>query len=64
VVSNLIPESEIDQLQVITGGIEAQYGDVTGGIISITTKGPSNAFSGGVEVETSALNRSLQPKPL
>jgi hypothetical protein len=45
---NLIPESEIDQLQVITGGIEAQYGDVTGGIISITTKGPSNKFSGGV----------------
>ncbi|MCB9273706.1 MAG: TonB-dependent receptor [Lewinellaceae bacterium] len=50
---NLIPESEIDQLQVITGGIEAQYGDVTGGIISITTKGPSSQFSGGVEVETS-----------
>ena len=50
---NLIPESEIDQLQVITGGIEAQYGDVTGGIISITTKGPSNKFTGGVEVESS-----------
>jgi len=50
---NLIPESEIDQLQVITGGIEAQYGDVTGGIISITTKGPSKNFSGGVEMETS-----------
>ncbi len=50
---SLIPESEIDQLQVITGGIEAQYGDVTGGIISITTKGPSSQFSGGVEVETS-----------
>ncbi len=53
VQGNLIPESEIDQLQVITGGVEAQYGDVTGGIISITTKGPSNVFSGGVEVETS-----------
>ncbi len=49
----LIPESEIDQLQVITGGIEAQYGDVTGGIISITTKGPSNKLSGGIELETS-----------
>ncbi|MCB9286658.1 MAG: TonB-dependent receptor [Lewinellaceae bacterium] len=55
---NLIPESEIDQLQVITGGIEAQYGDVTGGIISITTKGPSSKFSGGVEAETS---RYLDP---
>lgn len=53
VSGNLIPQSEIDQLQVITGGIEAQYGDVTGGIISITTKGPSQKFSGGFEVETS-----------
>jgi len=53
VQGNLIPESEIDQLQVITGGVEAQYGDVTGGVISITTKGPSNRFTGGVELETS-----------
>ena len=55
VSANLIPQTEIDQLQVITGGIEAKYGDVTGGIISITTKGPSNTFSGGLEVETSEL---------
>lgn len=53
VQGNLIPESEIDQLQVITGGVEALYGDVTGGIISITTKGPSDKFSGGIEAETS-----------
>ena len=51
--NSLIPQSEIDQLQVITGGIEAQYGDVTGGIISITTKGPSARYTGGLEVETS-----------
>lgn len=51
---NLIQESEIDQLQVITGGVEAQYGDVTGGIISITTKGPASKFSGGIEAETSS----------
>ncbi|MEO1625178.1 MAG: TonB-dependent receptor plug domain-containing protein, partial [Bacteroidota bacterium] len=51
--ANLIPQSEIDQLQIITGGIEAQYGDVTGGIISITTKGPSSSFGGAFEVETS-----------
>ncbi len=53
VQGNFIPETEIDQMQVITGGVEAQYGDVTGGIISITTKGPSNRFSSGVEMETS-----------
>ena len=51
--ARLIPESEIEQLQVITGGVEAQYGDVTGGIISITTKGPSSSFSGNVELESS-----------
>ncbi len=50
---NLLPESEIDQLQVITGGVDASYGDVTGGVISITTKGPSSRFAGGLELETS-----------
>lgn len=53
VSGSLIPESEIEQLQVITGGIGARYGDVTGGIISITTKGPSQRFSGSVDLETS-----------
>ena len=49
----LPPSQEIDQLQVITGGIEAQYGDATGGVIAIQTKGPSAKYSGGVELETS-----------
>lgn len=49
----MIPQTEIEQLQVLTGGISAKYGDVTGGIISITTKGPSDKFSGGLELETS-----------
>jgi hypothetical protein len=48
-----IPQSEVEQMQVITGGIEAKYGDVTGGIISLTSKGPSSSYSGGLEVETS-----------
>jgi outer membrane receptor protein involved in Fe transport len=48
-----VPSSDIDQLQVITGGMEAKYGDVTGGVISVTTKGPANKFTGGFEVETS-----------
>ncbi len=51
--ASMIPQSEIEQLQIITGGIEAKYGDVTGGVISATSKGPSNRFSGGVELETS-----------
>jgi hypothetical protein len=49
----LVPQFEIEQMQVITGGIEAMYGDVSGGVISITTKGPAQRFGGGAEVETS-----------
>lgn len=52
---NVVLESEVDQLQVITGGVEAQYGDVSGGVISITTKGTASEFSGGVEIESSNL---------
>ncbi len=52
-VSGLIPESEIEQMQVLTGGLPASYGDVTGGVISITSKGPSAQFSGGIELESS-----------
>lgn len=51
--ANMVPQSEIDQMQVITGGVAAQYGDVTGGVISVTTKGPSSKVTGGFEVETS-----------
>ena len=51
--SNLIPVNEIEQLEVITGGLQARYGDVIGGVTNITTKGPASKFSGGIEVETS-----------
>ena len=51
----LVPETEIDQIQVVTGGVEAKYGDLSGGIISITTKGPSSTFSGYAEAESSNL---------
>ncbi len=36
---NGIPAIAIDQMQVITGGIPAKYGDATGGVVIITTKG-------------------------
>ncbi len=53
--SGTIPQSEVDQLQLVTGGIEAKYGDVSGGVISLTSKGPSQKFAAGVEAETSTL---------
>lgn len=52
-VIGLIPQSEIEQMQVITGGLEARYGDATGGLVSMTSKGPSQKTSFGVELETS-----------
>jgi outer membrane receptor protein involved in Fe transport len=53
--STALPKGSIEQLSVITGGIPAQYGDVTGGIVSVTTKGPSKNFSGGLEAYSSRL---------
>jgi len=50
-----IPQSGIEQITVVTGGVPAQYGDATGGIINITTRGPSNEFFGGIEFVTSEL---------
>ena len=46
---------EIEQIKVVTGGVPAQYGDATGGVISVTTKGPSNKFFGQLEFESSDL---------
>ncbi len=50
-----VPQGGIEQITVITGGVPAQYGDATGGIISVTTKGPSQRFFGGVEYVTSQI---------
>jgi outer membrane receptor protein involved in Fe transport len=50
-----VPTSGIEQITVITGGVPAKYGDATGGIISVTTKGPSSRLAGGLEYETSSL---------
>ena len=48
-----LPKSAIEEVQVITGGVPANYGDVTGGLVNITTRGPSREFFGGVEYLTS-----------
>lgn len=48
-----VPQTEVEQLEIMTGGISAAYGDATGGVISITTKGPSENFTGNFEIENS-----------
>ncbi|MEI6883620.1 MAG: TonB-dependent receptor [Bacteroidota bacterium] len=51
--SNALPQSAIEQVEVILGGTPAAYGDATGGIISVTTRGPSKDFNGGIDMQTS-----------
>lgn len=48
-----VPQSSIQEINTITGGIPAEYGDLVGGVVSITTKGPSAKFAGGLEGITS-----------
>jgi Carboxypeptidase regulatory-like domain/TonB-dependent Receptor Plug Domain len=51
--SSLPPAQDVEQLEIITGGLAAIYGDASGGIISVTTKSGSSKFAGGLEVESS-----------
>lgn len=50
-----LPQQSIEQVSVITGGVPAQFGDATGGVINITTRGPQSQYFGGVELITSEL---------
>lgn len=51
--SSNLPKSAIEEVSVITGGQPANYGDATGGIISVTTRGPSSKYFGSAEVVSS-----------
>ena len=48
-----VPQGAIDQVDVILCGTPAMYGDAMGGIINMTTKGPSRQWGGGLEAEYS-----------
>ncbi|MBI3518716.1 MAG: TonB-dependent receptor plug domain-containing protein [Bacteroidetes bacterium] len=50
-----VPQQGVEQINVITGGVPAQYGDATSGIVSVTTRGPQSKFFGGVELISSQL---------
>lgn len=51
--SSNLPKSAIQEVSVITGGLPANYGDMTGGVISVTTRGPSAKYFGSIEGVTS-----------
>lgn len=48
-----LPKAAIEQVNVIVGGLPAEYGDATGGVVSITTRGASKDWFGGLEYLTS-----------
>ena len=53
-VSNAnIAAEEVDNIQVLTGGLPAMYGDVTGSITALTLKMPTPKFSGYVDYQNS-----------
>ncbi|MFI5196809.1 MAG: carboxypeptidase regulatory-like domain-containing protein [Chitinophagales bacterium] len=46
-------QGSVDQLEVITSGIPANYGDVSGGVVEITSRGVSQKMTGDVRLQHS-----------
>ena len=55
---NNIPTSLVSEIQIKTGGFEAEHGGASGGVISVATKSGSDTFHGdfGTSFDTSRLN--------
>jgi len=45
-----LPKSAIEEVSMVMGGVPAKYGEATGGVLNITTKGPSRTFGGSLEL--------------
>src|SRR5215510_365618 len=58
---NNVPTALISEIQIKTGGFEAEHGGASGGVISVQTKSGSDSFHGdfSMDFEPSA----LQPRP-
>ncbi|MBL7903300.1 MAG: carboxypeptidase regulatory-like domain-containing protein [Bacteroidia bacterium] len=50
-----ISQQGIESINVITGGVPANMGDLTSGAISISTRGPQSKYFGGVELISSLI---------
>ena len=46
----------IQEMEVITGGYNAEYGQATSGVINITTKEGSDKYRGGISYKTDKIN--------
>ena len=51
--NNVFIEDAIDETQVLTSGISAEYGRFSGGVINMVTKRGGNIFSGSVRLNLS-----------
>ena len=54
--SSAVTQAATAEVKVFTGGIPAKYGDASGGIVSITTKGAAETTHGGIELLTSGID--------
>ncbi|MES2590299.1 MAG: TonB-dependent receptor [Bacteroidota bacterium] len=50
-----VSQASVEQVTTIIGGTPAEYGDATGGIIAITTRGPASTYGGSIELITSGI---------
>ena len=53
--SSALPKSAIEEVQVVTGGIPANIGDATGGVINISLRSSSRTWFGGGEIISSGV---------
>ena len=53
--SSALPKSAIEEVQVVTGGIPANIGDATGGVINISLRNSSRTWFGGGEIISSGV---------
>jgi len=51
--STFVPMEFVQEVQVKTGGYEAEFGRSTGGVVNLVTKRGTNAFRGGLSVYSS-----------
>jgi outer membrane receptor protein involved in Fe transport len=54
----MVPNSAIAEMVVQTGGFNAEYGNVSGGLVNIISKEGRNDFQGMAKVSTDVLSRS------
>ena len=60
-VQNSIPFEFIQEIQIKSGGFEAEFGGATGGVINVSTKGGSNSLHGVGFYQFT--NDDLNPRP-